>query len=85
MISKRIIYIVIGILIFILVATICPDCAESGSREELEWQKSKKLAEGMSEEEATEAAEKIVRKDLEELEDFEESGDDYIEETEEDE
>jgi hypothetical protein len=47
--SKISLYTVIGILIFILVATICPDCAESGSREELEWQKSKKIAEGKSE------------------------------------
>ncbi len=63
--SKISLYTIIGILIFILVATICPDCAESGSREELEWQKSKKIAEGKSEEEATEAAEKIVREDRE--------------------
>ena len=61
--SKISLYTIIGILIFILVATICPDCAESGSREELEWQKSKKVAEGMSEEEATEAAKKVVEKE----------------------
>jgi hypothetical protein len=83
--SKISLYTVIGILIFILVATICSDCAERGSREELEWQKSKKIAEGMSEEEATEAAEKIVREDLEELEDFEDSGDEYLNGDEEDE
>ncbi|MFC2145623.1 hypothetical protein ACFLQQ_04755 [Actinomycetota bacterium] len=70
MISKRILYIAIGILIFILVATICPDCASSGSYEELEWQKSKKVAEGMSEEEATKAAKEIVRKDEEEFEEY---------------
>jgi len=63
--SKKSLYITIGILIFILVATICPDCTdESDTYEELEWQKSKKVTEGMSEEEAYEAAKEVVEKDI---------------------
>ena len=76
--SKISLYTVIGILIFILVATVCPDCAERGSREELEWQKSKKIAEGMSEEEAYEAAKKEIEKEELDAEIFEDSGDEYL-------
>jgi hypothetical protein len=78
--SKISLYTIIGILIFILVATICPDCAESGSREELEWQKSKKLAEGMSEEEATEAAKKEIEKEEQEDRDYDDldEGGEYL-------
>ncbi len=76
--SKISLYTVIGILIFILVATICPDCADRGSREELEWQKSKKIAKGMSEEEAYEAAKKEIEKEELDAEIFEDSGDEYL-------
>lgn len=80
--SKISLYTVIGILIFILVATICPDCADRGSREELEWQKSKKIADsknvGISEEEAYEAAKKEIEKEELDAEIFEDSGDEYL-------
>ena len=79
--SKISLYTIIGILLFILVATICLGCTvESGTYEDLEWEKSEKLAEGMSEEEATEAVKKEIEKEEQEDRDYDDmdEGGEYI-------